>query len=252
MKAFFRSPPIVAVLGSIIWAYMALCGRTIRWQVEGLESAKTAWTGHDAIIVTAWHSTILTLPTGWTKFMRKWPGRKAPSAMLISLSRDGEPVARAIQRLGLQSIRGSKANKSKGRHKGGGAAIAAASRLLKSGGALCITPDGPRGPRQRAGLGPILIARRTKTPILPYALATSPSYRLKTWDLFQLPIPFARGAIVFGPALTDASDQDPEAMRQTLETRLNEATHRAETLCGAPHIEPAPLASGKPMADPAS
>ena len=172
--------------------------------------------------------------------------------MLISLSRDGEPVARAIQRLGLQSIRGSKANKSKGRHKGGGAAIAAASRLLKSGGALCITPDGPRGPRQRAGLGPILIARRTKTPILPYALATSPSYRLKTWDLFQLPIPFARGAIVFGPALTDASDQDPEAMRQTLETRLNEATHRAETLCGAPHIEPAPLASGKPMTDPAS
>ncbi len=227
----------------MIWAYMALCGRTIRWRVEGLEAARTSWASHDAIIVAAWHSTILTLPTGWTKFMRKWPGRRAPSAMLISLSDDGEPVARAIQHLGLESIRGSKANKRKRKDKGGGAAIAAATRLLKAGGALCITPDGPRGPRQRAGLGPILIAKRADAAILPYALATSPSWRLKTWDRFQLPLPFARGAIVFGEVITTKETPAPEAMRNLLEVRLNTATSRAETLCGAPHIEPATPAS---------
>jgi lysophospholipid acyltransferase (LPLAT)-like uncharacterized protein len=243
MKVFFRSAPVAALLGAIIWAYMALCGRTIRWRVEGLETARDAWIGHDAIIVAAWHSTILTLPTGWTKFMRKWPGRRAPSAMLISLSDDGEPVARAIQHLGLESIRGSKANKRKGKDKGGGAAIAAATKLLKSGGALCITPDGPRGPRQRAGLGPILIAKRTKAAILPYALATSPSWRLKTWDRFQLPLPFARGAIVFGDVISFVDNPSPETMRLMLEQRLNQATVRAETRCGAPHIEPAAPAS---------
>ncbi|MEO9971789.1 MAG: DUF374 domain-containing protein [Hyphomonadaceae bacterium] len=243
MKAFFRSTPVAAALGAIIWAYMALCGRTIRWHVEGLDGAKSAWADHNAIVVAAWHSTILTLPTGWTKFMRKWPGRSAPSAMLISLSDDGEPVARAIQHLGLRSIRGSKANKSKRKDKGGGAAIAAATQLLKAGGALCITPDGPRGPRQRASLGPILIAKRSKAAILPYALATAPSRRLQTWDRFQLPIPFARGAIVFGEVLTFADQSSPDAMRQTLEDRLNDATIRAETLCGAPHMQPAPPAT---------
>ena len=243
MKAFFRSTPVAACLGAIIWAYMALCGRTIRWRVEGLEGARASWTSQNAIIVAAWHSTILTLPTGWTKFMRKWPGRRAPSAMLISLSDDGEPVARAIQHLGLQSIRGSKANKRKGKDKGGGAAIATATKLLKSGGALCITPDGPRGPRQRAGLGPILIAKRAKAAILPYALATSPSWRLKTWDRFQLPLPFARGAIVFGETVTLVDNPSPEAMRLLLEQRLNDATARAERLCGARHIEPATPAS---------
>jgi len=125
MKSIFRSAPVVTVLGGLIWAYMALCGRTIRWKVEGLENAKTTWQKHDAIIVAAWHSTILTLPTAWTRYMRHWPGRRAPSAMMISLSADGEPVARAIKHLGLTSIRGSSGYKRKRRDKGGGAAIAA-------------------------------------------------------------------------------------------------------------------------------
>ncbi|MEL7482277.1 MAG: lysophospholipid acyltransferase family protein [Pseudomonadota bacterium] len=247
MKSLLQSGPVSATLGFLIWAYMAICGRTIRWRVEGLEPARSAWIKEGGLIVAAWHSTILTLPTGWTRFMRRWPARAAPSAMLISLSPDAEPVTRAIRHLGLESIRGSKFHKRKRKDKGGGEAIAAASRLLKAGGALCITPDGPRGPRQRAGLGPIVLARRSGAPILPYALATAPSKRLSTWDRFQIPVPFARGAIVFGPVLTLEEIETPEAMRRELETRLNVATERAEALCGAPHVDPAPLPA--PRAD---
>ena len=240
MKWLLRTGPLATVLGALIWFYMALCGRTIRWHVEGLDSARDAWTRPGGLIVAAWHSTILTLPTGWTKYLRRWPGRTAPSAMLISLSPDGEPVARAIRFLGLESIRGSSRNKRKSKDKGGGAAIAEASRLLRKGGALCITPDGPRGPRQRAGLGPIVLAKRADVPILPYALATTPSKRLATWDRFQIPLPFSRGAIVFGPPLTLQSSGSAEAMRRDLEHALNHATERAEFLCGAPHVTPAP------------
>lgn len=251
MKTFFRSAPVVAVFGALIWAYMDLCGRTIRWRVEGIEQAKSDWQRYDGLVVAAWHSTILTLPTAWTRHMRHWPGRKAPSAMLISLSADGEPVARAIERLGLQSIRGSSTYKRKKKDKGGGAALAQAVRLLKTGGAVCITPDGPRGPRQRAGLGPILIAKRGKAPILPYALATSPSKRLSSWDRFQIPIPFAKGAIVFGEVIDPRAAHSSEYMRLLLETRLNEATMRAETLCGARHIAPAnPSPAKQPATDP--
>lgn len=242
MKRLLQSGPVSIALGFLIWAYMALCGRTIRWQVEGLDTAAAAWVQPGGLIVAAWHSTILTLPTGWTRYMRRWPKRKAASAMLISLSPEGEPVARAIRHLGLESIRGSRFNRRKRKDKGGGEAIAEASRLLKAGGALCITPDGPRGPRQRSGLGPIVLARRSGAPILPYALATAPVKRLATWDRFQIPVPFARGAIVFGPLLTSDNAGSPEALRRELETRMNAATERAEVLCGAMHVDPAPSA----------
>ena len=241
MKRIVRSPLIAATLGWLIWAYMALCGRTIRWKVEGLDAARDNWQEHHSVIVAAWHSTILTLPTAWTRYMRRWPGRNAGSAMLISLSPDGEPVAQAIRHLGLLSVRGSSARKSKNRDKGGGAAIAEASRLLKAGGAVCITPDGPRGPRQRAGMGPIVIAKRTKSVILPYALATAPSKRLSTWDRFQIPIPFARGAIVFGEPILPDEEATSESLRLTLENRLNAATYQAEALCGADHVSPADI-----------
>lgn len=241
MKSLFRSAPVVAMLGTLIWAYMALCGRTIRWRIEGLEHAQSDWASHEGVVVAAWHSTILTLPTAWTRYMRRWPGRKAPSAMLISMSADGEPVARAIKHLGLESIRGSSSYKRKERDKGGREALMEAVKLLKQGGAVCITPDGPRGPRQRAGRGPVTIAKRGNAVILPYALATAPSKRLSSWDRFQIPFPFARGAIVFGEAIDARQTDDIAAMQHCLETRLNDATRRAEELCGAPHIMPAPL-----------
>ncbi len=246
MKSFFRSGPVVAFIGWLIWVYMALCGRTIRWRIEGADEARTAWVSADAAIVAAWHSTILILPTGWTKLIRKWPGRRAPSAMMISLSRDGEPVARAIRHLGLEAIRGSSTHKRKKKDKGGARAVAEAIRLLKRGGAVCITPDGPNGPRQRAQLGPVLLAQRSGAPILPYALACAPSKRLATWDRFIIPFPFTRGAIVFGEPIETQRGEDTDSVRLKLEESLNRATARAETLCRAPHQEPTPIVTETP------
>lgn len=218
---------------------MALVTRTMRWTIEGDLRAKEIWETSNGIIVAGWHSRILLLPSGWTKLMRKWPGRTAPSAMLISLSPDAEPVARAIRHLGLEAIRGSSNHKRKRKDKGGVKAVAEAIRKLKSGAAVCITPDGPRGPMQRAQAGPVLLGQRANAPILPYALAASPSKRLKTWDRFIIPFPFTKGAIVFGEPIETTRGDDSNAMRALLETRLNEVTARAEKLVGTEILSPA-------------
>ena len=201
--------------------------------------AKEIWAESNGVIVAAWHSRILLLPSGWTKFMRKWPGRKAPSAMLISLSPDAEPVARAIRHLGLEAIRGSTNHKRKRKDKGGVKAVAEAIRRLKSGGAVCITPDGPRGPMQRAQAGPVLLAQRSGAPILPYALAANPSKRLSTWDRFIIPFPFTRGAIVFGEPIEVHRSDDADTVRALLEARLNDVTARAEKIVGSDILKPA-------------
>jgi len=239
MKTLLRSGPVSAFLGWMIWAYMALVTRTMRWTIEGDVRAKEAWAEANGIIVAGWHSRILLLPSGWTKLMRKWPGRRAPSAMLISLSADAEPVARAIRHLGLEAIRGSSNHKRKRKDKGGVKAVAEAVRRLKSGGAVCITPDGPRGPMQRAQAGPVLLAQRAGAPILPYALSAKPAKRLKTWDRFIIPFPFTKGAIVFGEPIETSREDDAETIRALLENRLNEITARAEKLTGADVLRPA-------------
>lgn len=230
MKSFFRSAIVTSFIGWLIWAYMALCNRTIRWTIEGEHEAKAAWASHPGLIVAAWHSTILLLPSGWTRLIRKWQPQKTKAAMLISLSKDGEPVAKAIKHLGLDAVRGSSTFKKKNRDKGGMRALAEALRIIKNGGVICITPDGPRGPAQIAQNGPVVMAQRTSAPILPYAIVSSPEKRLKTWDRFRIPYPFTRGAIVFGEVILPTPDDTRETLRQKLQDSLNAATARAEAI----------------------
>ncbi len=230
MKAILRSAFVASLLGWLIWAYMALCNRTIRWTVEGDEEALKVWLGNPGIIIAAWHSTILLLPSGWNRIIQKWPGQKTRSAMLISLSKDGEPVAKAIKHLGLEAVRGSSTHKRKKRDKGGMKALAEALRILKNGGGICITPDGPRGPAEIAQNGPIIMAQRTSAPILPYAIVSAPRRRLNTWDGFRIPYPFTRGALVFGEAVFPNETDDRETLRQRLEDNLNTAMARAESI----------------------
>lgn len=230
MKSILRSAIVTSILGWIIWAYMALCNRTIRWTVEGDDEALKIWLEYPNIIVAAWHSTILLLPSGWNRIIRRWPQQKTRSAMLISLSKDGEPVAKAIKHLGLEAVRGSSTHKKKKRDKGGMKALAEALRILKSGGGICITPDGPRGPAEIAQNGPIIMAQRANAPILPYAIVSAPRKRLNTWDGFRIPYPFSRGALVFGDPVIPNADEDRESLRQKLESSLNAAMSRAETL----------------------
>lgn len=249
-RALLRSVPVQALLGGLIWAYMAIVSRTVRWQVEGDDIARALWESDKGFIAAAWHSRILLLPTGWTRLLRRWRPRAGPLAMLISMSADGGFVARACKHLGLAVVRGSRPNaRKKDRDKGGTEALKEVSRLLGNGGAVCITPDGPRGPRQRASLGAIRIAQRARSPILVYALASAPSRRLDSWDRFMVPLPFGRGAIVFDGPFEMPREADPETLRLLLEERLNAAQARAETLVGLDITPPAPVAQVKTEGD---
>jgi lysophospholipid acyltransferase (LPLAT)-like uncharacterized protein len=109
-------------------------------------------------------------------------------------------------------------------------ALAEALRILKNGGGICITPDGPRGPAEKAQNGPIIMAQRAGAPILPYAIVSAPRHRLSTWDGFRIPYPFSRGALVFGEAVIPTAESDRETLRQKLEDNLNTAMARAEIM----------------------
>lgn len=235
MKSFLRLPAVSSILGALIWTYMVLCARTIRWTVEGEAGFQEAWKQDHGLVVAAWHSRILLLPTIWSRIARKLPGKEYQTAMLISLSRDGEAVAKAIRLFGLDSVRGSSTHKRKRKDKGGVAAIAEASRRLRSGSVLCITPDGPRGPAETVQSGPVVLAQRSGAAIIPYAIECRPVHRLDTWDKFMIPFPFSRGAMVIGTPVIVRKGDSVEDDAARLEAAMKAAYARAAELIGKKH-----------------
>jgi hypothetical protein len=66
-----------------------------------------------------------------------------------------------------------------------------------------------------------------------------------SWDQFVLPLPFGKGAQVWGnpiaPPAADASDAEIEAVRLELEAEMNRIAAEADRIAGVPLIEPAPM-----------
>jgi lysophospholipid acyltransferase (LPLAT)-like uncharacterized protein len=98
-------------------------------------------------------------------------------------------------------------------------------------GNLCVTPDGPRGPRRHVHQGIAYLASRTGLPIVGAGMAYHNPWRARSWDRFCVPRPFSTAACVapepvFVPP--DADRDTIEACRLEVERRMNEATREAE------------------------
>jgi hypothetical protein len=115
------------------------------------------------------------------------------------------------------------------------AALREAVSHVARGGALVITPDGPRGPNEVIAPGALQIAKRSKQPVFLMGIAASPAAQMDTWDKIMWALPFGRGMVVWdGPhyAPADLDDAASEALLADWSKRLSAATRRAEALVG--------------------
>ena len=180
-------------------------------------------------IFAFWHGQHFLTPFIKTKDSYK-------AKVLISLHRDGEFNAIAVERLGIGTIRGSGDHGSAFHRKGGVGAFKEMVRSLAENDNVAMTADVPKRSRI-AGLGIIMLARESGRPIMPFAMATSRFIRLKNWDRTTINLPFGRGALVGGDIIMVPPDADAEAMEKSrahLEATLNEATRRAYAAVGRP------------------
>ena len=221
------------LLGTLIAAHMAVVKRTTRWDVRHVERVEDIVGNGKGVIALTWHSRFLMLNSAWK---RRW---QMPHVM-ISRSRDGNIVHHASRALGLQTIRGS--TRKLGKQKGGSTAGNETVRALEAGGCIVITPDGPRGPRQRLQPGALRLARLTGAPLIPCAFAVSRRKTIGSWDRTVLPGWFGRGVILWGEPVTlarDTSDAELERMRAELEARMNADLATADRATGHAPSEPA-------------
>ena len=86
--------------------------------------------------------------------------------ILISDHRDGELITQVVARLGFSVVRGSTTR--------GGTRALREMTLRVDRGHLCVTPDGPRGPRRSVHQGVAYLSSRTGFPIVGAGMAFNP------------------------------------------------------------------------------
>ena len=166
------------------------------------------------VILCFWHNRILGITLS---FLRRYPKRERPGVtVLTSPSRDGEILARVVGALGMGSVRGSSSRR-------GSRALLELVRIIRNGGDMAITPDGPRGPRYSLGPGVILLAQTTGAAILPTHASFSRCLRMKTWDGFIIPLPFSTISVRIDEQMIipqNLSESEFEQARKNLEDIL--------------------------------
>lgn len=228
-----RSDGVQVVLGWLLGTYMWLVLRTVRWRHENVACVEPVLAGPSGAIALFWHGRI---PLGLAP-TPQWSRKR--TKCLISPSADGEFIARALAMSGFGAIRASSAkpgDAAKARAAIG--AVREAVAFVSGGGALVISPDGPRGPNERIAPGALQIARRSGQPVYLMGIAAHPAWQShKSWDRVMFPAPFGRGAVVWEGPLhvpADADDTRVAALIEDWSARLSAATRRAEAMVNRP------------------
>jgi lysophospholipid acyltransferase (LPLAT)-like uncharacterized protein len=193
-------------------------GRTIRWQVEGWKNWEAATREGHIPIYTFWHNRVFLATYFW---------QKRRIVVMTSQSFDGEYIARFIQRFGYGAARGSST-------RGAVGAIIEMARLMRAGSPTAFTIDGPKGPRYVAKMGAVLLAKKTGQPFRPFTITARHWEAKRSWDGFQVPLPFSRARVEIAAPIyvpSDTNDEGLEAKRDELQTaldRINEKKKAAD------------------------
>ena len=198
----------------IIAAAIRLIASTLRWRWEfhpGLAANR-----HRPVIFCTWHNRILLSPMIYRGYIRHV--QQAPRlAAVVSASRDGAIIAGVLEQFAIACVRGSSSRR-------GSQAMLELITAMEAGYDLAVTPDGPRGPRYVAQMGAIALAQLTAKPLIPSACNVHWKVCLKSWDRFQVPLPFSRVMMRFGEPMSIPADGEREALRAELQRRLDALT----------------------------
>ncbi len=156
------------------------------------------------MIFAGWHNRLLFTTAC---FPWKFKGR---TAALASLSRDGAYAAAFVENFGPTVVRGSTS-------RGGFRALLSLRRVLADNVSVCLTPDGPRGPRYAVQPGAVVLAEKSGCPVVPISLNAPKRWEMGGWDKAQIPRPFSTITLVVGAPLTVPANLSPEQRVQETE-----------------------------------
>ncbi|HEX5222261.1 MAG TPA: lysophospholipid acyltransferase family protein [Verrucomicrobiae bacterium] len=202
----------------LIWLLIRVVSATIRFRLDD-RSGFFSGAPTEKIIFALWHNRLALCVPLYQRYLRAHdPGRSVVA--LVSASRDGGLLAHILELFNIEVARGSSSRR-------GPQALRELVSWGENGYDLAITPDGPRGPCYTVQEGVVSTAQLTGLAIVPASYHLNWKIQLKSWDRFQIPLPFARCEVITGRVLRvprEASDAEREALRAELETEMRAIT----------------------------
>ncbi|MCE2960232.1 MAG: lysophospholipid acyltransferase family protein [Akkermansiaceae bacterium] len=200
------------VLGHLAAFAMKLWSITLRYNVNDQAGIVQPDIDPKPVIFALWHNRIFTMPPIW----QRTGGKNRSTVVLTSASRDGTTLAKSMEAFGIGSIRGSSSRRAL-------AALIGMKNALLEGKDVCITPDGPKGPRYQVQPGLLKIAQSTGSDIIPIHILYGSAWRRSSWDRFVIPKPFSKVIVTFDKPISipkNLSEADFETARLNLENSL--------------------------------
>ena len=167
---------------------LRLLAATLRYRING--GRGPAKLPDEPVIFALWHNRLSLCMKVYENFVRPHHQHDHLAA-LISASKDGAFLAAILQNFGVEPVRGSSSRR-------GSQALLELASWAERGYDLAVTPDGPRGPCYAVQEGVIALAQVTGLAIIPYSCQVDWKIRVKSWDRFQIPLPFSHCEMTFG------------------------------------------------------
>jgi len=179
--------------------FVKILGKTWRIKFYGPENFK-----YKKTIYAFWHRYIIPLAYAF---------RDRGVKVLVSFSKEGEIVTRAIKKLGFDAIRGSST-------VGASIALRRIVHELQNDGIVAITPDGPVGPAEKVKPGTVAAAQVTGAEIIAVTMNIKRTIALETWDRLLIPLPFAKVKIFISKPMKFSKDMDLECIEEQIQNWL--------------------------------
>jgi len=214
-KKIFKNIIIQKILGIITALYILFVKATSRIIIENKDSPLKYWNSKEPFILAFWHNQLMTISFSWSI--------KKKINILASGHSDGRFGAIVGNYFNLNNIPTSNIEKN--------ISLRPIFKILKNNNYIGITPDGPRGPKEKVSEGIIKIAKSSNVPIIPIGYWSSHNFSLNSWDSFLITLPFSKLSFVWGDAINipkNLKNNEISKFQNILENKINECITRAK------------------------
>ena len=217
MKKIIKFKFIQHFLSIIAAIYIYLVKVTSNIEIINLEIPKNYWDNKKPFILAFWHSQLMMISFTWTNEYK--------INIIASNHSDGRFGALVGRFFNLNNIPRSSKNSN--------ASLKIIYKIVKINQYIGITPDGPRGPKEKVSAGIIKLASSLEIPIIPCGYWSSRNFQLNSWDRFLITLPFSKCYFVWSdPINIEKKIENNNISKQQLilEERLNQLTQKAKKL----------------------
>ncbi|MFN0199563.1 MAG: lysophospholipid acyltransferase family protein [Planctomycetaceae bacterium] len=183
-------------------------------------------------LYAVWHDSML-IPI--------FAGPQTYMAALVSRHQDGSYLAQSLERLGMQTVRGSS--------KHGGATAVRQMMEVTKHRHITITPDGPQGPRREMKAGMVFLASQTGRAIIPTTYSCRRSWRIQgRWTDLMVPKPFTKYYLLTGDPIVVPPDITREEVRnyiKRVQQAMDDLQIEADRLANSPEKSSVPRKESK-------